>query len=113
MQTKQSRIVLERQSVRAMIFLYCRSHHGKKGALCAECTALLKYAQERLAACRYQQNKPTCGKCPIHCYKPSMRTKIKAVMRYAGPRMLWHHPILAIRHIKDRLRNPPSQTTGR
>ena len=24
---------------------------------------------------------------------------MKVVMRYAGPRMLWRHPVLAIRHL--------------
>jgi hypothetical protein len=33
-----------------------------------------------------------------------MRQQIKDVMRYAGPRMLYHHPILAIRHIWDSIR---------
>ncbi|MDR2525428.1 MAG: nitrous oxide-stimulated promoter family protein, partial [Oscillospiraceae bacterium] len=32
------------------------------------------------------------------CYRADMREKIRAVMRYAGPRMLLHHPVMAIRH---------------
>ncbi len=28
-----------------------------------------------------------------------MRVRVRAVMRYAGPRMLWRHPALAIRHL--------------
>lgn len=35
-----------------------------------------------------------------------MREQIKAVMRYAGPRMLLHHPILALFHMLDGLRKP-------
>jgi hypothetical protein len=27
-----------------------------------------------------------------------MRARIQTVMRYAGPRMLWRHPVLALRH---------------
>jgi hypothetical protein len=30
-----------------------------------------------------------------------MRARIKEVMRYAGPRMFWHHPILAWLHQWD------------
>jgi hypothetical protein len=33
-----------------------------------------------------------------------MRDQVKVVMRYAGPRMLWHHPILALFHILDGLK---------
>ena len=32
---------------------------------------------------------------------------MKQVMRYAGPRMLWRHPILAIRHLLDGQRPLP------
>jgi hypothetical protein len=30
-----------------------------------------------------------------------MREKIRAVMRFSGPRMLLYHPITAIRHFLD------------
>ena len=28
-----------------------------------------------------------------------MRNKIREVMRFSGPRMIFHHPILAIKHL--------------
>jgi hypothetical protein len=37
-----------------------------------------------------------------------MRDQIKQVMRYAGPRMLFRHPILTIRHFIDARRPPPT-----
>jgi len=55
----------------------------------------------RMKAAWYQERKPTCALCPIHCYKPAMREQIRDVMRYAGPRMLRHHPILSIRHLLE------------
>jgi len=30
-----------------------------------------------------------------------MREKIREVMRFSGPRMLFHHPIAAIRHVVE------------
>lgn len=45
--------------------------------------------------------KPVCGKCKIHCYKPSMREKIKMVMRYSGPRMIYKHPVMLAKHAID------------
>jgi hypothetical protein len=68
----------------------------------------------RLDRCPFGEDKPTCATCPIHCYKPQVRDRIREVMRFAGPRMLWHHPILAIRHVLDgraaALAEPPRKT---
>ena len=43
--------------------------------------------------------KTFCSACPIHCYKPEMREKIRTVMRYGGPRMLLYHPMMTLRHM--------------
>lgn len=103
-----TRIEREKQTVGQMVAIYCRGHQhahfgeghsNGRGALCAECTALLEYAHSRLDHCKYGEKKPTCEKCPIHCYKPAMREQIRTVMRYSGPRMLWHHPLAALRHL--------------
>ena len=84
-----------------MIRLYCTSHHGTRTVLCKSCAALESYAMSRLDRCPYFLNKPTCVNCPTHCYIPDMREQARAVMRYAGPRMLIKHPILALFHIID------------
>jgi hypothetical protein len=70
-----------------------------------ECEELLDYALHRLEACPFRAHKSVCAACPIHCYRPAMREKIRAVMRYAGPRMLFRHPLLAMGHLIDRLRS--------
>ena len=92
------RLEEEKQTVEQMIRIYCRHHHHT-AQLCPECAGLLRYAHTRLDRCRFGIDKPTCSKCPIHCYQPTRREAIKRVMRYAGPRMLWHSPIAAIRHL--------------
>lgn len=89
-----------------MIELYCRAHHERGGDLCAECQSLYAYAMARLDRCPFGAEKTTCARCPVHCYKPSMRDKVREVMRFAGPRMLWHHPVLAVRHLLDDRRKP-------
>jgi len=38
-----------------------------------------------------------------------MRSRIKTVMSYAGPRMIFKHPILAIYHVLDGRRKPPTK----
>ncbi|MBF0565255.1 MAG: nitrous oxide-stimulated promoter family protein [Nitrospirae bacterium] len=90
-----------------MITLYCRNNHGKGGEPCLSCGELLQYAMKRLESCRFQNDKPTCSKCPIHCYKPGKRESIKTVMRYSGRRMLLRNPIAIILHAIDGLRKKP------
>jgi hypothetical protein len=36
-----------------------------------------------------------------------MREQIRAVMRYAGPRMLYRHPIMTLQHMIDGRREKP------
>ena len=93
-----NRIQNEKKIVEQMIRLYCRHKEGNK-ELCQECTEILNYAQKRLSNCKFGNNKPTCKQCPIHCYQPKMRIKIKQRMQWAGPRMLLYHPLTAIMHI--------------
>ncbi len=103
----------ERRTIEAMIRLYCRDHHGRGRELCAGCAELLGYALERLDRCPFQEGKTTCAKCPVHCYKPSMREAVRAVMRYAGPRMVWRHPVLALFHLLDGRRTEPVRPASR
>lgn len=88
----------EKQMVTEMIRLYCRKNHGGK-SLCAECAALAEYAQQRSDKCPFMAEKTFCSNCRVHCYKPEMRQKIREVMRFSGPRMIFTHPIAAIRHV--------------
>ncbi len=92
-----------------MIALYCRDRHQMpKGEICDACRELLTYAQSRLNKCPYGEAKPACSACPIHCYKPARRKEIQSVMRYAGPRMMRSHPILAVEHLIKKFRKPKS-----
>lgn len=87
-------------TVRFMIELYCRGKHKtKKGELCDECRELAEYVGYRRSLCPFGDDKPFCSNCRIHCYKPEMREKIKAVMRYSGPRMLFYDPKVALAHV--------------
>lgn len=88
----------EKRVVGKMIAIYCRGRHGSTGQLCEECGSLLRYAEQRLERCPFGEQKPTCGSCPVHCYKSDMRQQIREVMRFAGPRMLLWHPIDTLRH---------------
>jgi len=109
------RLAREIRTVEVMIGMFCAGNHLRAGmaeqeqtplALCADCSALLRYASARVSACRFGAEKPTCARCTVHCFRPVMREQIRAVMRYAGPRMTFRHPYLALRHMLDRRPTP-------
>ena len=94
----RNRIAYEKKVVAQMIRLYCRRKEGNR-AVCDSCRQLQEYAFARLDRCRFGERKPACRNCKVHCYKPEMRERMRRVMRYAGPRMLWQYPWDAIRHL--------------
>jgi hypothetical protein len=101
------RLDREWKIMETMMRLYCRDKHGTTSPLCSECQGLLNYANVRLDRCRFGEEKPTCAKCPVHCYQRDRREQIKTMMRYAGPRMLWEHPVMSLRHWLDGFRQAP------
>ena len=107
MEMKNHRLNRELKTISVMIHLYCHDQHGSN-KLCAQCKELLGYSCIRLERCQFQEGKTACTKCPVHCYKPIMRERVREVMRYAGPRMIYRHPVLAVLHLIDGLRKEPS-----
>jgi len=84
--------------VEAMIRIYCEQKH-RSANLCEECSALMDYARQRIDRCYFNPDKPHCKECPVHCYSPAMKEKMKEVMRFAGPKMIYRHPVMAIYHL--------------
>jgi len=83
----KKRLARERLTMSKMVGIYCAAHHDR-----------------RLRKCPYGNEKPTCANCPVHCYKPARKEQAREIMRYAGPRMLLRHPLLAIAHQLDGFR---------
>lgn len=105
---ENSRLERERRTIMAMVRIYCRDKHANPSGLCPDCLELQEYALLRLSRCPFQENKPTCANCTVHCYRADMRERVRVVMRTAGPRMLIAHPILAIRHLLDGRKPAPT-----
>lgn len=96
------RIEKEKSTIKLMINLYCKKKHktkGKSEELCEECTELLEYANKRLSLCKFGDDKSSCSRCTIHCYKKDMRQKVKEVMKFSGPRLIIYDPIELVRHM--------------
>lgn len=102
-----TRLAREWQTMTAMVRIFCRDQHHPAGGLCPECQQFLDYANVRLERCRFGEEKPTCVNCPVHCYQRERREQARVVMRYAGPRMVWEHPIMSLRHWLDGFRQAP------
>ena len=98
---RTARAAREKKTIRAMIIIYCVGHHRPDRAPCSECRQLLEYAEKRIDRCPLMEDKPTCANCSIHCYEASRREQIRSVMRYSGPKMIYHHPILSVCHLAD------------
>jgi hypothetical protein len=101
-----SRIRREKLTIGRMIALYAKrcpqaisppEHYA----------ALNAYAEKRLDKCVFGEDKPACKQCPVHCYQPAKREEMKQIMRWAGPRMLWRHPLLTVLHLIDDKRAVP------
>lgn len=76
-----------------MIHLYCRHYDD------IDKKRLIEYATQRIQKCPMMEDKTFCSQCRIHCYEKEMQKQIKMVMRYSGPRMIFYHPIMALRHV--------------
>ena len=87
------RIEREKMTIQRMIALYQR-RSPEAQADDAHYQALNAYADKRLDKCVFGENKPACK-------------EMKQIMRWAGPRMLWRHPILTVRHLLDDRRPVP------
>lgn len=103
------KLMIELKTVKYMIDIYCRKNHHntsktKQDSLCEKCSELYEYAKSRLHSCKFGSNKPACADCTIHCYKPVHREEIKKVMRFSGPRMVYTHPVLAIKHLLKKVK---------
>src|ERR1017187_1866336 len=105
------RLRCEQRTIKAMLEIWCEAHslhvRSRSGELCVGCDGLFDYASYRLLKCPYGEEKPKSRKCPIHCYPRDKREQMHEVLRFAGPRMLLRHPILAIRHLLDEKKEPP------
>lgn len=91
----------EQLIVEEMIALYCHKMHRteRKEGLCPDCRNLCEYAKSRSEHCPYMEQKTFCSNCKVHCYKSDMRVRIREVMRFSGPRMIFYHPGMAMWHL--------------
>lgn len=103
--------------VARMTEIFCRSQHndrerapfapsgriaelveGGEVVLCPECAKLLSYSLSMRVICPYDP-KPSCRKCPTHCYRAGHRERIREVMRFSGWWLVRHGRIDLLRRM--------------
>ena len=89
----------EKRTVALMIRLYCRKKHGTKKIFVPNAKHF------RSMRCSAVINAPLWKPRPFAltavCIVTSRKCvkKIREVMRFSGPRMILHHPVMAVRHV--------------
>ncbi|MFI3206328.1 MAG: nitrous oxide-stimulated promoter family protein [Clostridia bacterium] len=89
----------EKNLIELMIKIYCNSKHKTKNSLCEQCQEILEYSHLRINKCPFMETKSFCSNCKVHCFKRDKREKIREIMAFSGKRMIFYHPILAIKHL--------------
>lgn len=105
MANHKERSIHDKKVLRIMTGIYCRRKHGGKG-LCGGCSDFLDYAYRKIDNCPHGMKKTTCRLCVTHCYTPAKRETVREIMRISGQRMIFTHPVIAIRHLLREILKP-------
>lgn len=97
-ETKRER---EKKMISQMIALYCHRNHHTRGAPLSRVRGAERLRPRPLRALPVHGDEDLLRQLPRARYKPDMREKIRAVMRFSGPRMIFYHPVAAIRHVVE------------
>jgi len=95
---KSQKIAREYEIIKAMMGIYCRKVHGRQPSICDNCRELLDYSEKKLRLCRFFEKKPRCRDCPAPCFAQPQKNHIREIMKFAGPRLPFHHPWLAFHY---------------
>ena len=96
----------DRRTLEAIGRIYCEAHHdGPKDAarLCPTCRQAIEATLARAAACPFG-HEGNCQDCTVHCQRGEAQERIRAIMRYAAPRMAVRHPLMTMEYLRKKLR---------
>lgn len=96
----------DRMTMEAIGRIYCRGNHKNRqcdqSGMCPECRLAIEETLERTATCP-KGHVGNCEDCDIHCQRGEAQENIKRIMRYAAPRMMFRHPLMAARYLRKKL----------
>lgn len=100
METISRQMKRDCRTIAAFTEVWCAGHrHGDRQAvsvpgrdkpfqLCPECADFVAYAVAKRMKCPLEAEKPDCKHCPIHCYAPAQRARVRQIMAWSGRRMI-------------------------
>ena len=96
------RTTRDRKILEAMGRIFCKAHHsGEKDpyGLCPSCRETVEATLVRTAVCPYG-HEGNCQDCDIHCQRGEAQERIREIMRYAAPRMVFRHPLMTAEYLR-------------
>ena len=94
----------DRRTLEAIGRIYCSAHHGgpkDEAGLCPSCRETVESTFARAAACPFG-HEDNCQDCTVHCQRGEARERIRAMMRYAAPRMTFRHPLMTFDYLRKK-----------
>lgn len=97
----------DRKTLEAIGLIYCRAHHESaskdEAGLCPSCREAVDATLERAQNCPNDHD-GNCQDCDIKCQRGEAQERIKRIMRYSAPRMLFRHPLMTFEYLRKKLR---------
>lgn len=94
------------RTLEAMGRMYCKKFHvhavKDDAGLCPECRETVEATARRTQMCPFN-HEGNCQDCPIKCQRGDAQDRIKAIMSYSAPRMLFVHPIMTGRYLQRKI----------
>lgn len=85
--------------------IYCDAHHRKAErdarGLCASCGEAIDATFARAANCPNHRS-GNCEDCDVKCQRGDAQVRIKQIMRYSAPRMLFRHPLMTLEYLRKK-----------
>ena len=85
--------------------IYCSAHHDSaehdEAGLCPSCREAVSATFERASNCPNHQT-GNCEDCEIKCQRGDAQARIRQIMRYSAPRMLFRHPLMTLEYLRKK-----------
>ena len=101
----RERVDKDRKTLETIGRIYCDAHHeGPKDAsrLCPMCRETVNATLARTQACPFDHT-GNCQDCTVHCQRGEAQERIREMMRYSAPRMVFRHPLMTADYLRKKI----------
>lgn len=97
--------VRDLKTLEAIGRIYCKAHHQgteqDEAGLCPSCREAVESTFARAANCPNHQTN-NCEDCEVKCQRGDAQKRIKQIMRYSAPRMIFCHPLMTLEYLRKK-----------